>query len=453
MKLFFREAVDPYEEFLAFRSKWDSDESAVLLLSFSYQQYWLEDKPVELLAIYWFTAAAIRYGVVEKNAAELGNLQENTELSDAVFSEWLEKHDISLFTLNESLPLQTVSIAKPWGQEIWYTGVEARGVACFGSIERRVPIPYLLAVMPSVLGAVEQRELVLLKILDPLPEEVFGDLYFELHREKQEVYVVTNIDQRAWPEGVGQMRMGFSPSKIAEAVDDGEFRQAFLKQVLAYREIRVRIDGLLDEKRQQEGYALNAEVPVEQLKRWLAEIPTELTREEKKLRQQMESFFGKLPLKPGDVVKVPLRVPHSLQHGVRTIEFQTPVYERRILCFAQKVLTQDHWDTEPGVEEMEIAEPSLPELKMISEQDGVCVEQVVEFSDFEVERVGLSDGQSYRLESDVYQLLIAIEGVLIVGEQQVAPEQALLLPAGSPGHIAQPLDNSKVTFLVATPKN
>ena len=40
---------------------------------------------------------------------------------------------------------------------------------------------------------------ILLKVLDPHPEPVRGDLYFEVHEHKREVYVVTAVDRNAWP--------------------------------------------------------------------------------------------------------------------------------------------------------------------------------------------------------------------------------------------------------------
>ena len=166
----------------------------------------------------------------------------------------------------------------------------------------------------------------------------------------------------------------------------------------------------------------------------------------------MESYIGSLPLKTGDVVKVPLNVPHSLRHGVRTIEFQTPVYERRIVSFAQKVLTQKHWDTEQAVEEMEIVAPSLPELAVLSSEAGVRIEQVVEFSDFEVQRITLSAATTHPLVNGVYQLLIVVEGALIAGKLIVGPEQAILLPAGPTETFVRTHDSQQVIFLVATPK-
>jgi len=458
MNVLITKAEDPYQRYVEFRDARSADDNDTLLIvSFTYQQYWLDNQPIELAAVYWFSSEAIQFTVVQLQNSSLGIWEVLPDKIEPTLATWLAEHHACLFYLNEPLPLETVSIPKPWGQEIWYTGVEQRGVACFSSNKHNVPIPYLLEVMPEVLGQTENHSLILLKILDPLPEEIFGDLYFELHNEKQEVYVVTNIDPKAWPDGIGHMRMGFNPEKINEHDNEfsseAKFRQQFLDQVLTYRKIRFQIDALLDEKREQQGYALNAEVPIKQLKQWLTEIPAELATEEKVHRQQMESYFGSLPLKAGDVVKVPLNVPHSLQHGVRTIEFQTPVYERRIISFAQKVLTQKNWDTEQGAREMQIVAPSLPELDVLSEKEGIRVEQVVEFSDFQVQRVTLQAPHTYQLSSNVYQLLIVLEGALIAGKQDLGPEQATLVPASPAETLIQTHNSQQVTFLVATPKS
>ncbi|MEZ5435876.1 MAG: hypothetical protein R3E67_04785 [Pseudomonadales bacterium] len=49
----------------------------------------------------------------------------------------------------------------------------------------------------------------MLKILDPLPEEVFGDLYFELHEKNAKcILSLMWIGQRG-PDSVGAIRYGF----------------------------------------------------------------------------------------------------------------------------------------------------------------------------------------------------------------------------------------------------
>jgi quercetin dioxygenase-like cupin family protein len=328
--------------------------------------------------------------------------------------------------------------------------VESLGVARFGSDDRQAPIPHLLTVMPSLLGLANSGPLILLKILDPLPEKIFGDLYFELHNEKREVYVVTHVDRRAWPNGIGRMRLGFQPDTISQAGSQDAFRRQFLQRVVAYRAVRFEIDRLLDARRREHAIAPNQPLPVEQLKRWLQKIPEPLASRERELRQAMEGYYGSLPLQAGDVVQVPLNVPHSLQHGVRTIEFQTPVYERRIVAFGQKVLTQATWDTEQAVEEMVVTAPNRPKLPVLIEQPGLCVERVVDFPDFQVQRITLAAGSTYQIHGKTYQLLIVIQGNLIVDDQKLTEEEAVLLPASTDISI-RPRSGSPATFLVAIP--
>ena len=441
----------PYQCYCDFAdARSPADKNALLLVPFSFPQAWLNEEPIDLVAVYFFSKTSLQYSVINNTADAIAYWEADfSDLETALF-DWLAEHQSPLFRLQQPLPFQTVSISKPWGQEVWYTGVEERGVACFGSGDSCVPIPFLLAVMPSVLGETNSRSLILLKILAPLPEEVFGDLYFELHEEKQEVYIVTHVDTGAWPDAVGRMRLGFSPKAIEQAGSDAEFRKQFLQRVQAYRKVRKEIDNLLDNKRKQNGLTLNEELPVEQLKSWLQEIPSTLTAKEIELRQAMESYFGSLPLEVGDVVKVPLKVPHSLQHGVRTIEFQTPVYERQILAFCQKVLTQSDWDTERSVALMEVVPPLPQQLPLLQQEEGLSVEQVVEFSDFQVQRIALTSPATYHCQSASYRLLVVIQGALVTGGQRIEKEEAVLLPASSTGFRIKPIGKDSVVFLIAS---
>jgi hypothetical protein len=334
--------------------------------------------------------------------------------------------------LSEPLSLLPVHIPKPWGQEIWFTGVEARGVCSFGQHGGSVPIPWLLQTCGSLLLGSADSTLVLLKILDPLPEAVFGDLYVELHEKKQEVYVVTHIDETAWPDGIGGIRFGFNQQKRQQFADDAAFRAAYLQAVTQYRAVRVEIDTLLDGMRLKAGIALDATLSATQQKAWLAGVAPDLQARERALRDEMDSFYGHLPLRLGDVIKVPCFVPHSLQHGVRTIEFQTPVYERRILSFAQKVLTQSHWDTEEAMSLCEVAPVRAGELESLPASDGIAVERIVDFDSFEVFRVTLPAGQRFALDtlagSRGYAEVMAVTGSPRIGGGVLRPSEAVLIP-------------------------
>ncbi|MDP7464151.1 MAG: hypothetical protein QF614_06650, partial [SAR324 cluster bacterium] len=106
------------------------------------------------------------------------------------------------------LKFQRLDIPKPWGFEGWYTGVEKRGVVRVGDANGTTELPHALSLFPGELHGLHPQQLVLLKTLNPVPQEVLGDLYLELHEEKWEVYVVTEIDSQAWPQGEGIVKAG-----------------------------------------------------------------------------------------------------------------------------------------------------------------------------------------------------------------------------------------------------
>jgi hypothetical protein len=363
--------------------------------------------------------------------------------------------DAAIVDLAMPLGLEPVHIPKPWGQEIWFTGVEARGVCQFSQRGRAVPIPWIVQICGSLLRGAAGDQLVLLKILDPLPEAVFGDLYVELHEKKQEVYVVTNIDNVAWPSGIGGIRFGFDQQKRQQYDNDEAFRAAYLAAVRRYRDVRVAIDKALDDMRVLSGVALDAPVTAGQQKVWLAAVQPGLVLAEQSLRLDMDSFYGQLPLKLGDVVKVPCFVPHSLQHGVRTIEFQTPVYERKILSFAQKVLTQSSWDTEQAMTLCGVGPVQAGQLQLLDAQAGTVVERIVDFDAFEVFRITLTDGASLVLETLCphrdYAVVMTVSGVAQVAARELPPSAALLLPPGCPDWTLRAV-GGEIVAVVAMPK-
>ncbi|GAB1256973.1 hypothetical protein [Aurantivibrio plasticivorans] len=381
-----------------------------------------------------------------------------TETSSALIS-WLAERQTPFFWLDQPIELQPIHIPKPWGQEIWFTGIEERGQSRVTDGRYSIPLPWLLSACgecclakQSNNGKTFDATPILLKTLDPLPEPVFGDLYFELHEEKREVYVVTHIDQQAWPGGEGGIRFGFSVEKRDEFPDDTHFKKAYLASVKKYRVIREQIDELVDGFRVEEGIGVNEPVSANQSKQWLAKLPAELLREEQALREDMESFIHVQSLQLGDVVKVPTLTPHSLMHGVRTIEFQTPVYERKILSFAQKVLTQSHWDTDAAMQLADLSPATIPDLALIHEKDGCSIESVVEFQDFSVERICLQPSATFSLPLDhSYRLLITVSSGICIDGSQRPSEQAELLPAGTGPLLISNTSASEAVFLLAKP--
>ena len=168
--------------------------------------------------------------------------QQLTAVSDveagSLFVQWQASTAAVVCRPGQPLLLEPLSIPKPWGQEIWFTGIEARGVCHFVDGACRTPIPRLQAAVPDATLGSPGTPPVLLKILDPSAEPVTGDLYFELHDEKREVYVVTHVDSEAWPDGVGAIRYGFDPARVAAAGGPAAFRAAYLAAVQDYERIR-----------------------------------------------------------------------------------------------------------------------------------------------------------------------------------------------------------------------
>jgi hypothetical protein len=300
--------------------------------------------------------------------------------------------------LDLPVELVKVEIPKPWGRELWFTGMETRGESAVRTAAGDVPLSEYLARAPERL--VRHAPLVLLKILDPRPEPVLGDLYFEVHAEKREVYVVTHVDPEVWPDGRGRIRYGMDQTVRAGYADDTTFRSDYLRAVEAYEQVRRRIDA-------------GECVPVEA---------------ERVARAAMDRFTALATLEIGDVIAVPTWVPHSLQHGVRVVEFQTPTYERYVISFAQRVLTQDHWDSAFAVPRMTLGAPPAAPLETIAPG----VERIVAFDDFSVWRVTLAGGTTYELpEHPAYALCMTVRGTLRLGALTLGPERAALVPGAT----------------------
>ena len=403
-------------------------EEALLLVNFHLDAYWLEHAPpLELTAMYCVCGAELEIAVTDHTLVTDGLAPRQQ------YIRWVRRQQLLSYAVGNPIPLASQRIAKPWGEEIWYTGVEHRGVCNFSGEGGVVPIPWLQAALPENLAGTSGESLLLLKVLAPSALPVLGDLYFELHETKREVYVVTHIDPQAWPDGIGYIRYGFDPQQRALYSSDDAFREAYLASVLAYREQRRKLDTLTE----QGGEA----------------TPLEHEREQS-LRQQMERFTLLLPLQVGDVIRVPPLFPHALQHGVRTVEFQTPSYERKILSFAQKVLTQEDWDTREAVHMMLLEPPPMPPVRVQSGSDDVHIEGLAESPEFDVVRVGLQPGASWAFEAAPnYCLLMVVSGTLAVSGVLYEAEQALLLPRSWRGVLAVPEAASALVFLLAKPRS
>lgn len=405
-------------------------ESDCFAVPFCHQQYYLPGNPdKELVAMYELTrkneSVQVAVAVTSQPLTVVNSLAGMGALA-AITAELATP----LLYLDKPLRLDPVAIVKPWGQEIWYTGIEERGRSNVTDGKFQVPLPWVLALAPRRIAANLEHHINLLKILDPVPQEVYGDLYFELHEKKQEVYVVTHVDKTAWPDGVGAIRFGFGQHKRREIGDDRQFRASYVSAVARYEEVRRQLDSRMDDIRAAEGFALDAAVPASMMQSWQQRLPAELLDQEVELRREMNTYTAMRSLKVGDVVRVPVLTPHALQHGVRTVEFQTPVYERKILSFAQKVLTQNHWDTTEAAEIMTLEAPRQEPLEVVGRGQGYVVEQVARFADFGVRRLVLEPGHRWRLpDTGNYALAMAVNSGLELAGEYLPAEQAYFLPA------------------------
>ena len=149
---------------------------------------------------------------------------------------------------------------------------------------------------------------------------------------------------------------------------------------------------------------------------------------------------------------------HSLQHGIKVIEFQTPHYERLIVMFTQKVLTQNHWDTEEALKKMLPEVYEQPQLEILQKSSGLLVERFVDFPQFTADRICLE--QNNRCENDLdgkYQLLIIISGQATIFPENSRPlilnlEESLFLPVAMRSYQLESTGKTPLICLKAIPK-
>lgn len=443
MKLFTLDERSSLSDFLAAQIVTLEASEGSFAVSFLFREFYLAEQPlIELMAcVYVDQTCASPTIYLSIFPAETDITLKILTIGNDLpsFNEFIAANDLPIVEVDAPWMLEPVYIPKPWGQEIWYTGIEARGQAGVTGISGAIPLPWLMAAFPQS----DHTALILLKVLDPLPDEVYGDLYFELHEKKQEVYVVTHVDPSAWPDGEGRIQFGFSAQALASYSDIDQFKNAYLEAVKLYEEVRRKLDEQLDIYRKQDNIELNAPVSSEKLRYWINKISQSienraLLQKELELRQRMNSFVNHLPLRVGDTLAVPCYVPHALQHGVQVIEFQTPVYERKILSFAQKVLTQSYWDTEEALSLVDFSKNQGTTPKLTVETDSIKQEEIVHFDDFIVQRTILRKG-CYRPQTSGYSLVIVIQGGLELtwgaNKKEIQTGQSLLLPASLAGKV------------------
>ena len=340
----------------------------------------------------------------------------------------------------EPLQLKVLKIPKPWGYEGWYTGVEKRGVVNVIDKYGKTELPYALNLFKKEMLADNSESLILLKTLNPVAKKAIGDLYYELHEKKWEVYVVTEIDKTAWPSGTGIIKAGLHPDKIEEYKNKygNNWKEILLREfksaVFEYEKTRRQIDDSQER------------------------VPKKLLEKEAKLGEIASGFVGDLPVKVGDIISFPVFQIHSLRHGIKVVEFQTPHYERLILMFAQKVVTQNHWDTEVAISKMETKVYHPPKLVCIHNSEYLNVERFTDFPQFNFDRICLAPNNSYEDQLDGrYQLLIIINGRAAVVTQsgnsiKIMKEESLFLPVAMKSILIENIGENQMICLKATPK-
>lgn len=260
--------------------------------------------------------------------------------------------------------LQPVTVAKPWGREVWYSGVEARGESGICTASGVQPLSQYLGERGRT------KPVILLKTL----QATTGNLYLEVHETKSEVYVVDRIDGR------GGMLLGPRPDVLAR-LGEGAFRAAV---------------------RQAAGQAEAGKAAID----------------------AVQSFMNPVGLRPGDAVTIPLRVPHSLLKGVHVIEFQTPVFERKILAASQPVVTQQGWDIDAAVAAMDLAvQPS------VESPGGDGIQVIARAPDFTVTRYRVDCGDSFGVPP--WSLGWVVHGDLRCRDHYFHARTALLAPAAT----------------------
>lgn len=247
---------------------------------------------------------------------------------------------------------------------MWYSGVEDRGESGVCTTSGVEPLSQYLGERGRT------KPVILLKTL----QATTGNLYLEVHETKSEVYIVDRI------VGSGRMLLGPRPDVLAR-LGEAAFRAAV---------------------RQAAGQAEAGEVAID----------------------AVQSFMNPVDLRPGDAVTIPLRVPHSLLQGVDAIEFQTPVFERKILAASQTVVTQQGWDIDAAVAAMDLAvQPSVES----SEGDGIRV--IARAPDFAVTRYRLASGGSFGVPP--WSLGWVVRGEMRCRDRGFQARTAFLAPAAT----------------------
>ena len=126
--------------------------------------------------------------------------------------------------------------------------------------------------------------------------------------------------------------------------------------------------------------------------------------------------------------------------------------------FAQKVLTQKHWDTEDAISKIETEVYHPPKLDRIHNSEYLNVERFSDFPQFNFDRIRIAPKTTYEDQLDErYQLLIIISGQATVVTQSrnsnnLKKEESLFLPVSMESYLIENIGKNQLVCLKATPK-
>ncbi len=441
--------------------KYSSRASAIFPLDYILRAHWLPgEPPLSLRAWYLLKklsdqtkpSIGVKALVAERSPGSYAATlpaDEALAAADAsaenVFYRTAEERGLAVIDFCRGLRLEPITVLKPWGSEIWFSGMETRGTSQVSDGRYSVPLPWALSLAPKRLCA--QETITLLKMLKPDQDQDLGNLYFELHQEKEEIYIVTRVGSEKQEQTSGAIRLGMNPQRIRDYPDAATFRTAFSKAVADYAAVRQQIDAWLDDRRLQEGIDPNESIAPQRLRELLNSLSPALQEIEKIKRNKMHDFTQLLELYEGDLVRVPRNLPHALQHGVEVLEFQSPIYERSIVSFEQKVLTQQHWDFEGAIPILSLedgADHITPEKRL--EKNRV----VAGFDAVALYRIELSAFETFVVPTADYGLGFVVHGSLNAGLGGEFGQQRAVFSSGQAFLLPGPLIKSACLTLNVT---
>ena len=390
----------------------NSDSKKVIAIKYPYHKYWIKGKESQT----FLTAVCIYYQeeflfIVDENLLDEQIILKQYKDPKELYHFFKDHLEIEWISLLKGFHLHPVYIPKSWGQEIWYTGIEERGISLVKLGKKDVLFPYILSFCPQCIVNGDEKNIILLKVLDPLPDPNCGDLYFELHEKKKEVYIISEIDRSCYPNGKGKVKLGINQKEYQKHTDKEIFKQSMLKSIINYKQTLDRIYDIVQNNYYRTTHQ-NDVSPIEYTK-ILKILPQTIQNDLAEKYAKVEEFCHFEEIEVGDVLTVNSLVPHSLLHGIKVVEFQTPYYERLIISFNQKVITQDDWDSKKAISLMDCTPQSKNlEFTLIENTENVIVEKIASFSDFVVKRIHLKNKHTSYQEiiNGYYFLIICLQG-------------------------------------------